>query len=216
MNLRTLNTRWIWPVSVNVGKTSVNAGEAQLKLLPAAQLPTLSITSKPGVIGQVKWSEWDSHLCLEVDNVSLGAWLPLWGQNARSNPTQSVSRVRSERSDSETLWNDEQKFWQHFCSILFLFILKNSPVRNDYKHTHNMLLHNNALKYGSWYSVICCIGFASNTTLWIQDKKLITVPHLLQYYFTLLFFSVSSLCTSHSFSRDTSDHARTVWSSRKL
>ena len=37
-----------------------------------------------------------------------------------------------------------------------------------------------------WYSVMFCIGFATNITLCNQDKKLIALSHVLQYYFSAL------------------------------
>jgi hypothetical protein len=39
--------------------------------------------------------------------------------------------------------------------------------------------HYYARKYGEWHSVMCCIGFATNT-------KLIVFQNVLQYYFSTL------------------------------
>ena len=65
-------------------------------------------------------------------------------------------------------------------SIPFLCILKNSLVLAGGKHTHNMMQPTPLLeimKSGTF--VICCIGFSPNITLCIQDKKFISLPHVL-------------------------------------
>ena len=43
--------------------------------------------------------------------------------------------------------------------------------------------HLHAWKYEEWYSVVCCVGFAPNVTLCIQDMQFISLPHFLQFYF---------------------------------
>ena len=45
-----------------------------------------------------------------------------------------------------------------------------------------------------WYSVMCCIVFAPNITLSIDDKKWIALPHVLQYDFSTLLQTGCMFC----------------------
>jgi hypothetical protein len=46
--------------------------------------------------------------------------------------------------------------------------------------------HHYSWKYGERYLVMCCVGFAPNITLCIQDKKWIALPNCHYYFIALL------------------------------